>query len=218
MKKNLLTKTICTIMALALLVAPVATSYNNAEYTRHISLKGNAVLADDVAGIITEETTHVEGLDDAVLAAVQEQGDAYADMQAYMVELINEKRAAVGLDPVVLDEDLCFSATYRSAHMCMNNYFSHYYNKVAQPGVIHQAVCGEKNYSCLGENIFRTRANVDVTTRFTNEELMERANNGFCNSPGHYKVMTKSQVTKVGIGIFFNEDKTHYYVTQIYSN
>lgn len=178
----------------------------------------NSFIMDDVAGMITEDTTHVEGLDDSVLAASIIQDMEYDELQAYMVELINEQRTAAGVDPVVLDEDLCSSASYRSAHMCMNEYFSHYYNNVAQPSPVHQAVCAGINYTWIGENLFRTRAKFDLTTVFTGEQLVERAVKGLVKSKSHYKIMIKSKATKVGIGIFFNEDKSHFYVTQLYSN
>lgn len=218
MKKFFITLT-GTILSLALLVAPINVSYTDNNGTKHRIEKSTDIYLDNIAGVITEDTTHVEGLDDDVLAAVITLGDTYADMQEYMVELINEERAAAGVDPVVLDKDLCTSATYRSAHMCMKNYFSHYYNKKVQSSIIHQAVCGEKNYKWLGENIFSTQsASTNLTEYFTYNELAERAINGFHNSKSHYDIMVKTKAKKVGIGIFFSEDMKKYYVTQIYSD
>lgn len=214
MKRKLFSILSASILSLLLAVIPFiltpvsSNSFSNAQ----------EFIKDDVAGIITESTTHVDGLDDSVLIASIEQDLSYDELQSYMVDLINEQRAAAGVDPVVLDDDLCSSASYRSAHMCMNSYFSHYYNKVAQPSPVHQAICDGINYTWIGENIFRSRASFDLTTRYTEEELVERAMRGLVNSSSHYKIMVKSKATKVGIGIFFNEDKSHFYVTQLYSN
>ena len=218
MKKRILATLTTATLTLTLAFTPITVSYKDAGGVTHTVEKNSEIILEDVAGIITEDTTHVDGLDDAILIVSIEQDGKYDELQEYMVGLINEKRAEAGVEPVVLDDDLSSSARYRSAHMFTKNYFSHYYNKVAQPSPVHQAICDGINYTWIGENIFRTRASFDLTTRYTEEELMERAINGFCNSPSHYKIMIKEKATRVGIGIYFNENKSHMYITQLYSN
>ena len=47
------------------------------------------------------------------------------DMEKEVLEIVNRERTKYGLNPIVWDDDLAFSARYHAADMALFNYFDH---------------------------------------------------------------------------------------------
>lgn len=119
-----------------------------------------------------------------------------------ILELMNEKRTAAGLKPLIMDNTLREVARYKSEHMIQNNYFSHnnpdgttWQNWLKTIGY---------SYTAIAENIAYNSSSA--------EELF----NQWWNSAGHKANMMNASYTKVGIGVIYGNNK--YMGTQTFSN
>ena len=108
------------------------------------------------------------------------------DLEAQMLELVNQERAAVGLDPLEADPEMLPVARAHSADMFARGYFS------------HQTPEGKSPFDRIRE--------ADVRFRTAGENLalaptVEIAHRGLMNSPGHRENILRPQFGRVGIGI-----------------
>ena len=118
-----------------------------------------------------------------------------ADREAEIVRLVNEYRAANGLGPVTLKEDLSKTARYKSKAMIQYNYFSH---DNPQLGGMSFASMMRNHfkvpYSGISENLhMAARGNTYATA----QEIMT----SWKNSPGHNANMLKPEWTYIGVGV-----------------
>jgi uncharacterized YkwD family protein len=122
---------------------------------------------------------------------IQTQGtQSVSGFQQRVVELVNQERAKVGLNPVVPMDDLTKVAQVKAEDMATNNYFSHTsptygspFDMMKQFGI---------NYSHAGENIAMGYS--------TPEKVME----GWMNSEGHKKNILNPNFTEIGVGFTTN--------------
>ena len=108
------------------------------------------------------------------------------ELEAQMLELVNQERAAVGLGPLAPDPELLVVARAHSADMFARGYFS------------HQTPEGKSPFDRIRE--------ADVRFRTAGENLalaptVEIAHRGLMNSPGHRENILRPQFGRVGIGI-----------------
>lgn len=108
------------------------------------------------------------------------------DLEAEMLNLVNQERTAEGLDPLAGDPELALVAREHSADMFARGYFSHYTPEQASP--------------------FDRIRDAGVTFRTAGENLalaptLEIAHRGLMNSPGHRANILRPQFGRVGIGI-----------------
>ena len=108
------------------------------------------------------------------------------ELEANMLELINQERAANGLAPLEADPDLTEVARKHSADMFARGYFSHYtpenknpFDRMREDGV---------SFRTAGENLALA-------------PTLPIAHNGLMNSPGHRANILNPQFGRVGIGI-----------------
>jgi uncharacterized protein YkwD len=108
------------------------------------------------------------------------------ELEAQMLELVNQERAAAGLKPLALDPELLPVARRHSADMFARGYFSH--------------------YTPEGRSPFDRIQEAGVTFRTAGENLalaptLPIAHNGLMNSPGHRANILRPEFGRVGIGI-----------------
>jgi len=107
-------------------------------------------------------------------------------LEAQMLELVNQERAAEGLGPLEADPELTEVARRHSADMFARGYFSH--------------------YTPEGKDPFDRMRESNVRFRTAGENLalaptLEIAHTGLMNSPGHRANILRPQFGRVGIGI-----------------
>ncbi|MBG9730765.1 hypothetical protein ABD87_14795 [Lysinibacillus sphaericus] len=128
------------------------------------------------------------------LKKVQKSGtiENFEDYRNEFIRLINEERNAVGLQPVQFNSLLNDTATSRSKHMVSNNYFSHYFNQEQHAKTLIGKLGYDYNdYYDVMENI----ANMSSVSSPVSELF-----NGWKNSSGHYRAMTLSEGSYIGLG------------------
>ncbi|BCZ44947.1 hypothetical protein psyc5s11_10140 [Clostridium gelidum] len=119
-----------------------------------------------------------------------------------ILELMNEKRTEVGLQPLTIDNTLLQVARYKSNHMIQYNYFDHT-NSDGTKWTNWLKEIGYR-YTTTGENI--------AYNTYDAVELF----NQWWNSSEHRANMMNASYTKVGIGVINGNDK--YMGTQEFSN
>lgn len=108
------------------------------------------------------------------------------DLEARMLQLMNEERAAQGVGPLRADPELTAVARAHSRDMFARGYFSHVSPDGKDPfDRIRQAKVG---YFVAGENIALART-------------LPLAHQGLMNSPGHRANILRPAFGRVGIGI-----------------
>jgi uncharacterized protein YkwD len=126
-------------------------------------------------------------------AVVTAQDAAYApdDQEATFVNLLNDYRASLGLNPLSINYELGAAADYHSYDMATNNYFDHYLFDGTDPGT------NMRNFgyygSPYGENI--------AAGMETAQEVLT----AWQNSPGHNAEMTNPNFTEVGVGRYYGD-------------
>ncbi len=108
------------------------------------------------------------------------------DLEAEMLELVNEERTSRGLKPLEADPEMREVAILHSKDMFERGYFSH--------------------YTPDGKDPFDRMREMNVTFRTAGENLalaptLDIAHTGLMNSPGHCANILKPQYGRVGIGI-----------------
>ena len=123
--------------------------------------------------------------------AAQDAGYSPDDQELTFVDLLNDYRTSLGLNPLSINYQLGAAADYHSYDMATNNYFDHYLFDGTDPGT------NIRNFgyygSTYGENI---AAGLE-----TAQEVLT----AWQNSPGHNAEMTNPQFTEVGVGRFYGD-------------
>lgn len=120
------------------------------------------------------------------LLAMPLSAQALSTQEAQLYALLCEDRAAYGLSPLTLDEDLCRAARLRCEDMLENNYCGHLsptYGTVRDLLTL-QGV----SYQYATENVGRSR---DVA----------HSDAAFLSSPAHRKNVLSTGYTRVGVGV-----------------
>ncbi|APC65561.1 hypothetical protein AAV35_14100 [Salimicrobium jeotgali] len=113
-----------------------------------------------------------------------------------VVELTNEKRAAYGLPPLELNEELSRVAKQKSFDMHENSYFAHQSPTYGSP--FNMMNMFGLNYQYAGENI--------AAGQISPEEVVE----AWMNSEGHRANILNENYDEIGVGYV---DSDGYYVT-----
>jgi len=106
-----------------------------------------------------------------------------------MIDMINQERIAVGVNPLKLDLRLAAVGRAKANDMVINNYFSHTSPTYGSPWAMMQQVGLTVGWA--GENIARNQS-------------VEGAMAGFMQSTGHRANILDPRFTHVGIGIVGN--------------
>ncbi|MFC6998948.1 CvpA family protein [Rufibacter roseus] len=108
------------------------------------------------------------------------------DLEAEMLELINQERAAEGLEPLQADTALRRVARLHSQDMFERGYFSHYTPEGLSP--FDRIRRGKVPFRVAGENLALAPS-------------LTIAHDGLMNSPGHRANILRDKFGRVGIGI-----------------
>ncbi len=122
---------------------------------------------------------------------------AVDDEEAQMLVLVNEYRAANGLNPLTLETNVTRGAAWFSRDMAANNYFP--YNHVDRFGrdIFTRLTHCEAVFTTWAENIAAGNASAEATFE------------QWRTSPSHNAVMLLSGVTSAGIARSFNATATY---------
>lgn len=115
--------------------------------------------------------------------------DSSSVVSAYakeVVSLVNQERAKVGLDPLVIHTNLTKMAVAKAQDMSDNNYFSHTSPTYGSPFDMMKTF--GITYKYAGENIAKGQK--------TPEEVV----NAWMNSPGHKANILNENFTLIGVG------------------
>jgi uncharacterized protein YkwD/uncharacterized membrane protein required for colicin V production len=112
--------------------------------------------------------------------------EARPDLEAKMLDLVNEERTKRGLKPVKADPELTRVARAHSRDMFARGYFSHYTPEGKDP--FDRMKSAGVNYLAAGENLA-----LGQTLRICHDGLM--------NSPGHKANILNPSYGRLGIGI-----------------
>ena len=108
------------------------------------------------------------------------------DLEAQMLELVNQERAAAGLTPLAPDPELVPTARRHSTDMFARGYFSHISPEGRSP--FDRIRADNISFLTAGENLALARS-------------VQVAHAGLMNSPGHRANILRPQFGRVGIGI-----------------
>jgi uncharacterized protein YkwD len=109
-----------------------------------------------------------------------------ADLEAQMLEMVNEERVKQGLKPVKPDPEMTEVARAHSKDMFARGYFSHYTPERKDP--FDRMRAAKVRFSIAGENLALA-------------QTLSIAHNGLMNSPGHRANILNPAYGRLGIGI-----------------
>lgn len=108
------------------------------------------------------------------------------DLEAQMLELVNQERASAGLKPLAPDPELTEVARQHSVDMFARGYFSHYTPENRSP--FDRIRAANVRYLTAGENLAIA-------------PTLTIAHTGLMNSPGHRANILRPAFGRLGIGI-----------------
>ena len=121
--------------------------------------------------------------------------------ESYVLQAINDQRAAVGVGPVKLDATITEISRSRSNDMATRNYFSH----TSPDGKQFLGMLGDYKvgYKFAGEILARNN--------YPEADASRVAIESYLNSPPHKTVMLNDRYTLVGVGHAVDAAGMHYY-------
>lgn len=121
--------------------------------------------------------------------------------ESYVLQAINEQRAAAGAGPVKLDASVTEISRSRSNDMSARNYFS------------HTSPEGKQFLGMLGENKIGYKFAGEILARnnYPDADASRVAIESYLNSPAHRAIMLDGRFTSVGVGHSVDADGMHYY-------
>lgn len=141
-----------------------------------------------------------------------------ADLQKYMLDLINDARHSQGLGPVIWDE---FATQIGQAHaeeMAMHQYMSHWNMQGFGPDVRYSLAGGSE---WVQENVFSSWNRYDNGTPVPITDWKAQvlqAHESLMNSPGHRANIMNPDHTHVGVGIAYNPATGEFRVAEEFIN
>jgi uncharacterized protein YkwD len=121
--------------------------------------------------------------------------------ESYLLQAINEQRAAAGVGPVRLDPTLTEVSRSRSNDMAARNYFS------------HTTPEGKQFIGMLGDHRIDYRFAGEILARnnYPDSEASHVAIESYLNSSAHKAIMLDGRFTSVGVGQAVASNGMHYY-------
>lgn len=130
---------------------------------------------------------------------------AVEPLERRVFDLVNERRTAAGLPPLVWNKEAASAARIHSANMAALNFFSHTGND-GKTVAARAASVGLTQWRQIGENIATNRGF---------KSPLESAVQSWMNSPGHRENILKGAWQQSGIGVAVKADGT-YFFTQVF--
>lgn len=130
----------------------------------------------------------------------KEQAQIYNKNWQQGVDLINQTRAQNGVQPLVIDYDLCMAATYRCVEAIANQNWDHYIDGVLRIDQVIGPVTNNRYRRAKGENMGGFCATGHYVNYDGSPAVIELSK-GLKESPGHFKVMIQPNFTRCGVGL-----------------
>lgn len=128
-------------------------------------------------------------------------GVVHADFESEVTDLVNDERAAEGLDPLSYDADLTSAARDHSQDMGLNDYFNHTSQDGRSPG--ERITAAGYSWNTYGENIAAGYATPAAVVA------------GWMASPGHRANILNPNFCDIGVGYAYVASSTYgHYWTQ----
>jgi uncharacterized protein YkwD len=158
-----------------------------AEYTDVLETTLTPIFAEPVRQTLNRRTTIEPGSTESVeLPFKVENFRPRPDLEAEMLELVNNERAAHGLKPLAPDPEMTEVARKHSADMFRRGYFSHNTPEGKTP--FDRMRDDNVRFLTAGENLALA-------------PTLQIAHNGLMNSPGHRANVLRPQFGRLGIGV-----------------
>ncbi len=159
-----------------------------ADVTEPIETALAPIFEDAIAETFRRQTTTInpESNERAVLPFKVENSRPRPELEAEMLGLVNEERAAQGLAPLEADPELTEVARRHSADMFARSYFAH--NTPENKSPFDRMRESSVRFRTAGENLALA-------------PTLKIAHTGLMNSPGHRANILHSRFGRVGIGI-----------------
>jgi uncharacterized protein YkwD len=185
------------IISALLLTLPVQNAVS--DKTRESSLANQFMqpanwLEDRLAPIFSEPlrntvakpaATH-KGTESVTLPYKVARSSVREDLEAKMLDLVNEERQKAGLKPVAADPEMTVVARAHSKDMFAKGFFAHVNVEGKDP--FDRMRAGSVKFRTAGENLALART-------------LQQAHNGLMNSPGHRANILQPRFGRLGIGI-----------------
>lgn len=139
-------------------------------------------------------------------------------LAASMLALINADRAANGLTAVAWDETAATAGAFHAADMVQYNYFSHWNQDGLGPEHRYAQAGGQ---DAVTENLHAFSHTYDDGRAAPIEnwqEVIQNAQTGLMNSPGHRANILDPAHTHVGIGMAYNPETGQFRLAQEFTN
>jgi uncharacterized protein YkwD len=154
--------------------------------TQHLETALSPIFGEAISETLNMMTIHPESDELVELPYTVAETTPRPELEAQMLELLNQERASVGLSPLQMDSALTEVARAHSADMFARGYFAHTSPEGATPfDRIQEAGIP---YFTAGENL-------------AHAPTLAIAHNGLMNSPGHRENILRPEFGRVGIGI-----------------
>lgn len=128
-------------------------------------------------------------------------GVSLNDKETYILNAINEQRAAAGLGPVQINAALTDLSRFRSNDMASRNYFS------------HETPEGKKFLGMLSDRgvPYKFAGEILARNNYPNQEAATIAMQSYLNSAPHKAIIMDGKYTQVGIGYAMGAEEMSYF-------
>ncbi len=157
-----------------------------AVYAQRLEAALHPVFAEAVAETLNLLTIQPESHERVALPYTVANPRPRSDLEARMLELVNQERVAAGLKPLAPDPELTEVARQHSTDMFARGYFAHDTPEGRDP--FDRMRAANVRFVTAGENLALAPS-------------MQVAHRGLMNSPGHRANILHPQFGRVGIGI-----------------
>lgn len=186
-----------TIIAALLLSLPISNSLSSAtrdsriagrmaEGAEWLHDKFSPVFNDAIQRTMNRMTVNPESEESVELHYKVKNPDVRPDLEAKMLEMVNEERVKNGLKPLVADPEMAAVARLHSRDMFARGYFSHNTPEGKDP--FDRMRAQGVRFLTAGENLALA-------------QTLRMAHNGLMNSPGHRANILNPSYGRLGIGI-----------------
>lgn len=186
-----------TIIAALLLSLPISNGLSSAtrdsriagrmaEGAEWLHDKFSPVFNDAIQRTMNRMTVNPESKESVELHYTVKNPDVRPDLEARMLEMVNEERAKHGLKPLAADPEMAVVARLHSRDMFARGYFSHNTPEGKDP--FDRMKAKGVRFLTAGENLALA-------------QTLRMAHNGLMNSPGHRANILNASYGRLGIGI-----------------
>lgn len=188
---------LAAILSALLLAVPLSEGLNErtrdsaianrlAVYAEQLESQLRPVFGEAIARTLNLLTVQPDSNERVALPFKVEQSRPRPDLEARMLELVNQERRAAGLQPLQADPELTEVARRHSADMFARGYFAHDTPEGISP--FDRMRAANVRFTTAGENLALA-------------PTIPVAHTGLMNSPGHRANILRPQFGRVGIGV-----------------